>query len=185
MSARSFSQGQGQQYVPQSGQIIGILKEMLDTMEKDLADITATEEKAIKDYQALAAAKSKEIQANSEAIESKLEREGQVRLEIVAIKEDLDDTTKSLAEDKVFLADLEKSCATKEAEWQERSKTRTEELLALADTIKILNDDDALDLFKKTLPSPSLLQTLENTKEVKSQALKALRVSRAGKNGRG
>merc|ERR1719181_1561933 len=27
-----------------------------------------------------------------------------------------------------------------------------EELLALADTIKILNDDDALELFKKTLP---------------------------------
>ena len=31
-------------------------------------------------------------------------------------------------------------------------KTRTEELLALADTIKMLNDDDALELFKKILP---------------------------------
>ena len=34
-------------------------------------------------------------------------------------------------------------------------RVRAEELVALADTIKILNDDDALDLFKKTLPSAS------------------------------
>merc|ERR1719245_1620189 len=53
----------------------------------------------------------------------------------------------------MFLQGLEKSCKTKTAEWEERSKTRSEELVALADTIKILNDDDALELFKKTLPS--------------------------------
>jgi predicted nucleic acid-binding Zn-ribbon protein len=169
-----LSQGEEGGYVPQSGQIIGILKQMKDTIEKDLADITAAEEQAIKDYEALAAAKTKEIEALSEAIESKLERKGQVELQIVAVKEDLDDTTKTLAEDKAFLADLEKSCATKQAEWDERSKTRTEELLALADTIKILNDDDALELFKKTLPSASLLQTAVSSKEVRKQALQAL-----------
>merc|ERR1740138_1678689 len=131
-------------------------------MEADLAEITATENQAIKDFEGLAAAKTKEIAANSEAIEEKLAREGQVGEEIVMLKEDLDDTQKGLAEDKKFLADLDKSCATKEAEWEERSKIRTEELLALADTIKILNDDDALELFKKTLPSSasaSFLQT--------------------------
>jgi predicted metal-binding transcription factor (methanogenesis marker protein 9)/predicted nucleic acid-binding Zn-ribbon protein len=162
-------------YVPQSGQIIGILKQMKDTIEKDLADITAAEESAIKDYEELAAAKTKEIEANSAAIESKLERKGQVELEIVAVKEDLDDTQKSLAADTGFLADLEKSCSTKEAEWEVRSKTRTEELLALADTIKILNDDDALELFKKTLPTPALLQTAVSSKEVRKQALQALK----------
>merc|ERR1719191_2600824 len=40
------------------------------------------------------------------------------------------------------------------------------ELVAIQETIKILNDDDALDLFKKTLPSPSLVQKLKrNPKE--------------------
>jgi len=169
-----LSQGQSAGYVPQSGQIIGILKQMKDTIEADLKDITATEDKAIEDYEELAGAKTKEIEANSAAIEEKLEREGQVGLDIVALKEDLDDTKKALAADKTFLAELEKSCGTKEAEWAERSKTRTEELLALADTIKILNDDDALELFKKTLPSPALLQTLVSSKAVKSNALKAL-----------
>merc|ERR1719310_2771969 len=49
-----------------------------------------------------------------------------------------------------------------------------EELLALAETIKILNDDDALELFKKTLPTPSLLQLQVTQAEVRQRALAAL-----------
>merc|ERR1740121_410134 len=146
-----------QGYAPQSGEITGILKQMKDTMEKDLADITATENQAIKDYDALMAAKAKEIATNTQAIETKSERLGQVNVDIVNLKEELDDTAKALKADKKFLANLGKSCDTKKAEWEERSKTRAEELVALADTIKILNDDDALELFKKTLPSSSFL----------------------------
>merc|ERR1719281_479558 len=57
-------------------------------------------------------------------------------------------------------------------------KLRAEELLALADTIKILNDDDALELFKKTLPTPSLLQVATTSKAVKANAIIALQQSR-------
>merc|ERR1719224_313125 len=91
------------------------------------------------------------------------------------MKEDLDDTGKALIEDKKFLAELEKSCTTKQAEWDARCKIRTEELLALADTIKILNDDDALELFKKTLPGSSLLQIQVSSKQVRGMALSTLR----------
>jgi len=108
-----LSQGSG--YAPQSGQIVGILKQMKDTMEATLADITAAEAEAIKTFDALMAAKKKELETNTAAIESKLERVGQVGLDIVEMKEDLDDTAKALAEDKKFLAELEKGCATKES----------------------------------------------------------------------
>ena len=47
-------------------------------------------------------------------------------------------------------ADFEKNGATKEKERAEIGKLCSEELLALADAIKMLNDDDALELFKKT-----------------------------------
>merc|ERR1719298_312657 len=98
------------------------------------------------------------------------------------MKNDLTDTKKSLADDKKFLAELEKGCATKEAEWAERCKTRAEELLALADTIKILNDDDALELFKKTLPgSASLVQIQVTSKQVIDRAVASLRESRKHK----
>merc|ERR1740121_968286 len=171
-----LSQGEGEGYVPQSGQIIGILKQMLDTMDKNLAEVNAAEEEAIKAFKGLAAAKSKEIQANTDAIEAKTVRHGETGVAIVNQKEDLDDTKKALVADKKFLADLETDCKTKEAEWDERSATRAQELLALADTIKILNNDDALELFKKTLPAPSLMQTTASSKDLKRQALAALRV---------
>merc|ERR1719426_310256 len=96
------------------------------------------------------------------------------------MKEDVDDTTASFMEDQKFLADLDKNCAQKEKEWAERQKTRQEELLAIADTIKILNDDDALELFKKTLPSTSLLQLKNNAKTSKQRALVALQQANQG-----
>merc|ERR1719388_200037 len=143
-------------------------------MNKDLKDLIQQEETAKANYDALMKAKQKEVDAAIQAIESKIKRIGELGIEIVQLKEDLDDTSASFIEDKKFLADLEKNCGTKEKEWAERQKTRQEELLAIADTIKILNDDDALELFKKTAGA-SLLQVQNSNKQVLSQALKALR----------
>merc|ERR1712137_1072974 len=77
-----------------------------------------------------------------------------------------------------FLSELDGSCATKEKEWQVICKTRSEELLALADTIKILNDDDALELFKKTLPGrASFIQVQGSSASLRSRALATLQDS--------
>merc|ERR1719188_59650 len=135
-------------------------------MAANLAAATADEDAAIKAFDELMAAKTKEANALQAAIESKIKKIGDLGVAIVNMKNDLSETEAALLEDKKFLADLEKSCATKTAEWEERSKTRSEELLALADTIKILNDDDALELFKKTLPTPSLMQTAVSAKDM-------------------
>merc|ERR1719471_2080786 len=124
-------------------------------MAKGLAEAIATENAAIKAHEALMAAKTKEIAALSASVESKLKLIGDLGVGIAQMEEDLSDAEEALRDDKEFLANLKKSCASKTAEWEERSKTRSEELVALAETIKILNDDDALELFKKTLPSSS------------------------------
>merc|ERR1719412_1403865 len=158
----SFLSGkQGSGYVPQSGEITGILKQIGDEMAKSLAAATAAEEAAIKAFKDLTGAKAKEIDALTAAIESKTERVGELGLSIVQMKNDLSDTEASLLEDKKFLADLEKGCSTKTGEFEEAQKTRAEELVALAETIKILNDDDALELFKKTLPSAAASSFLQ------------------------
>jgi len=169
-----LTQGQSSGYAPASGQIVGILKQMTDTMEKDLADATAAEEAAIKDFKGLVAAKTKEINALTKEVETKTSQIGELGVQLVTQKEDLDDTSKSLVEDEQFLKDLETDCATKDEEWAARQKIRAEEVLAIADTIKILNDDDALELFKKTLPSPSLLQVTATGKALKARALQEL-----------
>eukprot|EP00811_Abedinium_folium_P033735 NODE_6677_length_1649_cov_5.860053.p1 GENE.NODE_6677_length_1649_cov_5.860053~~NODE_6677_length_1649_cov_5.860053.p1 ORF type:complete len:501 (-),score=193.51 NODE_6677_length_1649_cov_5.860053:146-1426(-) len=93
------------------------------------------------------------------------------------MQNDLEDTQEALAGDNKFLADLEKNCAAKAAEWDERKKLQAEELSALAQTIKILNDDDALELFKQRLPS-SKASFVQLTK-VGAVAAKAVSIIRA------
>jgi len=170
----AFLSGKGE-YAPQSGQIVGILKQMDDEMAKALEEAEAAEAEAIKAYEALMAAKQKEVETLNAQIETKLTRKGELGVELAGGLNEIEDTKVSVAEDEKFLAELETGCATKEAEWAEVCKTRQEELVALAETIKILNDDDALELFKKTLPSAaSFLQVTESAQSVRKQALLAI-----------
>merc|ERR1719262_820636 len=124
-----------------------------DEMDKDLADATSEESSAIASFDSLVASKKKEIEALTKAVESKTMRIGELGVKIAQMENDLEDTQEGLAEDQKFYADLEGNCAAKEAEWAAYKKVQAEEQVALADTIKVLNDDDALELFKKTLPS--------------------------------
>jgi len=162
-----------QEYAPQAGQITGILKQMHDEMSADVADATAAEEAAIKAYDGLMAAKKKEVAALTKMIEEKLERQAALKVSTAEMKNDLGDTAEAIEADKKFLANLEANCAAKKKEWAVRSATRAEELVALADTIKVLNDDDALELFKKTLPSASasFVQVAVTTNALKARAL--------------
>jgi len=172
-----LSGGQGGEYVPQSGEITGILKTMKDNMEKSLSEAEAAEAEAVKSFDALVAAKTKEVEANTKAIEVKTVRVGETAVEIVQMKNDLTDSQEALEEDKKFLADLDTNCAKQTKEMEANQKLRSQELVALADTIKVLNDDDALELFKKTLPgsSASLIQMSASKIASRKRAVRTLR----------
>merc|ERR1719230_1392514 len=144
-------------YVPQSGQIVGILKGMKDQMEADLKEAVADEEKGIAGFADLKASKNKEIEVATEAIETKTSRAGELAVSVVQTKDALEDTQVEVADTQKFIAQLESECATKEKEWAVRQKLRAEEISAISEAIGILNDDDALDVFKKAVPS-ALLQ---------------------------
>merc|ERR1719456_1269921 len=128
---------------------------MKSTMSKSLAEAEAQEADSVKTFDELMSAKTKEVNALTKSIETKTVRVGELAVEIVQMKQDLSDTQAALLEDQKFLADMDKNCATKTKEYEANMKLRGEEQVALADTIKVLNDDDALELFKKTLPSAS------------------------------
>merc|ERR1719326_226321 len=165
-------------YNPASGEIVGILKTMEDEMNKDLADATTAENAAIAAFDGLVTAKTKEINALTKAIESKTGRVGELGVKIAQMKNDLEDTKEDLGESQSFLADLDVNCENKKKEWAEYKKMQGQEMLALADTIKVLNDDDALELFKKTLPSAaSLLEVKVSSRTIRQQALRILRRS--------
>jgi hypothetical protein len=170
----SFLSGtQNQGYAPQSGEIVGILKTMDDEMTKGLNEATATETAAIQNYEELMSAKKKEFASLQAQIEKEMTRIGNLGVSIAGMSNDKEDTEEALKSDQGYLAELGSSCASKAKEWEEIKKTRQEELVALAETIKVLNDDDALELFKKTLPSASmsLVQTQESLSAIQSHAL--------------
>merc|ERR550532_2226091 len=94
------------EYAPASGEIVGILKTMGDEMSADIAASKKTEADAVTAYDALMAAKKKEVEALTKEIEAKLKRVGELGVEIVQMKNDLGDTGEALLEDKKFLQDL-------------------------------------------------------------------------------
>jgi len=175
-----FFQGtQGAEYAPSSGQITGILKQLGDMMSANLADATASENESIKTFDGLMSAKAKEVEANTQAVETKTIRNGELSVSIVNAKNDLSETQATLVADKKFLANLDKNCAARAAQWDVIVKTRNEELLALSETISLLTDDDSLELFKKVLPgaAASLVQVTVSDTSARAKALAIIRSS--------
>jgi len=140
-------------YAPQSGQIVGILKAMEDDMKKSLEEAVADEEKSVAGYGELKASKEKEVELASEAIEAKTARVGELAVSIAETADALEDATKEKESTEKFVATLKAQCGSKEEEWAAQCKVRAEEIAAISDAIGILNDDDALDVFKKAIPS--------------------------------
>merc|ERR1719359_1793627 len=164
-------------YAPASAEIVGILKQLGDEMEKDIAEEDAAEASALQTFEELMAAKKKEVETLSASIETALGRIGELGISIATMKNDLEDTKEGLAEDSVYLGDLKKTCSTKTKEWEARCEEVSQEKLALTETIKILNDDDALELFKKTLPSASFLQMQVTNDGLRKEALSLLQTA--------
>jgi chromosome segregation ATPase len=119
-------------------------------MSGDLKTTNSDEATAAQGFADLKAAKTSEVNAATSAIEQKTRRSGELAVEIAQTEDDLEDTQAEVAETEKFLGDLGAQCAAKKAEWSERQTMRAEEVSAISEAIGILNDDDSLDLFKKT-----------------------------------
>jgi hypothetical protein len=160
-----------------SDQIIGIVSQMKETMEGDLKESTTNEESAKASFTSLMTSKEEEIVAAGKAVEEKTVRVGDLAVSVATAKADLEDTQDAQAEDEKLKANLATSCATKSKEWDERSSLRSQEVQAISETIEMLNGDDALELFKKTLPSAaaSFLQLATTARSQQRRATTILR----------
>merc|ERR1719271_1398459 len=147
-----------QAYAPQSGQIFGILKQMKETFETNLADAQKEEQAAQKAYEELKAAKEAEIGAAKESIAKKTAELADTDEKLAAAKEDLEDTKASMSADMKYLEMLKEKCSMTDKEWEERQKTRQLEIQAVSKAIAILSADDAHDTYTRTF-NTALVQT--------------------------
>merc|ERR1719160_1816669 len=119
-------------YAPASGEILGILKQMKETFEQNLAQTQKDEVNGQADYENLKATKENEVGAGISQIDTKTQELATTDEKNSASKQELEDTRASLAADEEFLANLKAQCAAMDAEFEARSKTRAEELEAVS-----------------------------------------------------
>merc|ERR1712190_508706 len=146
-----------QSYAPQSGEIFGILTQMLETFEANLSQSQKEEMENQKAYEDLKAAKEAEIAAGQAQIDTKTQELADTDEKLAQAKEDIEDTRNSLAADEKFLMMLKEKCQMTDKEWEERQKTRQLEMEAVSKALAILSGDDAHDLFTRTF-NPSLVR---------------------------
>merc|ERR1719160_2252258 len=174
--ATSFLQTGAKQ--PQSGAIFGILKQMKESFEDNLATAKKDEATAVSDYEALKSTKNEEIAAAQDKVTTKSSEQADAEEISANSKTDLAETQETLAADSEFLANLREMCSNLDKEFAERSKTRNMEIAAVSEAIGILTDDEAHDLFGKSL---GFIQLSLRTRRVSGKELAARKIMAAGK----
>eukprot|EP00746_Dinoflagellata_sp_MGD_P160568 gnl/MRDRNA2_/MRDRNA2_87397_c0_seq1.p1 gnl/MRDRNA2_/MRDRNA2_87397_c0~~gnl/MRDRNA2_/MRDRNA2_87397_c0_seq1.p1 ORF type:complete len:772 (-),score=275.30 gnl/MRDRNA2_/MRDRNA2_87397_c0_seq1:227-2425(-) len=138
-------------YSPQSATVQGILKDMYDSFSADLESQTESESKANREFEALIAEKTEQVNHKNEEIMKREETKAATEAELADAVKALDDLTKTYEADKKLFDEMEAMCRAKHEEWEIRSAQRKEELEGIKEALKILTSDEARALFAKAI----------------------------------
>jgi len=141
-----------------AGEILGIMKNMKDEMEKDLKEMQEQEKSDLEAFNEMKASKEEEIGINEKAVVEKEKRIGAIALELSEGKHALEDAEEELANAEKFQKTMKEQCAGMEKQKAMREKARADEIKAISEAIDILNDDDALETFSKAKGGAALVQ---------------------------
>eukprot|EP00746_Dinoflagellata_sp_MGD_P161092 gnl/MRDRNA2_/MRDRNA2_88127_c0_seq1.p1 gnl/MRDRNA2_/MRDRNA2_88127_c0~~gnl/MRDRNA2_/MRDRNA2_88127_c0_seq1.p1 ORF type:complete len:635 (-),score=218.01 gnl/MRDRNA2_/MRDRNA2_88127_c0_seq1:60-1871(-) len=136
-------------YTSQSGEIVGILKNMRDTFKENLASIRAAEKAAAEAHEKFMKIKTEEHATMTALYEEKQAKLGDNDSELAEQRENLEFAQDSLASDEEFLAKLIPMCEKKAKEFEKRNMLRANEQAAISKAIAILNSDAAFEAFGK------------------------------------
>merc|ERR1719331_322417 len=103
-------------YNAQSGEIVGVLKSMLDTFKANLDSARIAEEKKQKEYDDMMEVKTAEYEEMSELFDAKKKEIGDNAAQISTISSEVDTMESELAADQEFLATLTDRCSAKAKE---------------------------------------------------------------------
>merc|ERR1719440_916240 len=113
------------EYSAQSGEIVGILKNMRDTFKADLATARGAEAKSLRAHEAYTATMEAEHSTMSDAHASKQDQLGSNDADLGSAKDSLAGAEETKADDEQFLATLTKQCADKTAQYEDLETAET------------------------------------------------------------
>jgi hypothetical protein len=138
-------------YNSRSGEIFGILSQMKETFEDNLSTEMKEETRSQEMFEELVEEKKKGIEVARERKNTKVMELSEAEVALVNAKHTLKDARETLSADQKFLVDMKKKCSESEEEYNERNKSRQEEIAAVGDALNILTGDQARDLFTSSL----------------------------------
>jgi len=159
-------------YESKSGEIVGVVKQMLETMENELKEEQEKETKAAAAFDEMRTAKTASIEAAEKMEEEKEAEKAETDNLIAEAKEDLGATEAQLVEDKTYLKNLNKMCAEGDSAFEKRKAARLEEIKAVTETIEILTADEARDAMSGTY---NFLQVTSHQNSRRARAAALLR----------
>merc|ERR1719446_1040981 len=142
--------GAGESRASASSAIFGILEQLSEQMDKMLSKCQKDELKAQADYEALSAAKTEAITVGKEKLDAMQAEDAGNAKALSDAKEDLELTRKTRTADVKFLRNLRVTCQNLDKEWELRSKTRSEEILAVSEALAIITEDDNREMLYKS-----------------------------------
>jgi hypothetical protein len=138
-------------YTPQSNVIFGILTQMKEEFEANLAEEQKNEQKAAADFKKMSAAKAEQIEVGKEKLDSIEEANADNLKALSDAKENLELCRDQRSKDVEFLQNLKVTCLDLDNQWEIRSKTRAEETKAVSEALAIITEDDNRDLLHQTV----------------------------------
>lgn len=159
-----------------SGQVLGMLKQMKEDMGSDLKDMQTAEKKRLAEHLSLMEAKQKQQEVAMKAMEEKMLRLGELKVEMQVMKDDMKDQTEAQKENLEFATALNKT-EEKQQAWNEYQAAQAEELQALTETVQFLSQDQVSDTLKAVSTSALVDTGVARTRRAEALSLSFLQTS--------
>jgi hypothetical protein len=130
-------------YKTQSDAVLGMIKDMHDSFQRDLEDLLAEEKKAISQFKNLMITKAKDQKMLQASLSKLTSQTASDDADLAADTKERKDTQDQLKEDRAFLDTTKTTCKTRAAEWSDRSRLRTEELTGMQEALTILSEGES------------------------------------------
>lgn len=167
---RSASGGAG------SGEILGILEQMRDTMKSNLLESTKTEDTALATFKQLLESKQSEISAAESDLVEHRARMSTQEGELAQFNEDLIDNKTVLEAATKQLADKTAECKDGDETYAQGNQDRQDEQSGINAAVKILASDDADDVLHSTV------QPIQDKEEFTGESFLQVRMTAKSNN---
>merc|ERR1719183_1742609 len=172
-------------YQSQSGEIVGILKNMRDTFKSNLASARAAESAAAESHSKFPTVRATMLPKKDKMYNDKEKVLGENDDTLSSKLTSKTEAETSKADDEDFLAKLQKMCAEKTKAFEDRKMVRANEEAAVAEAVSILNSDEAFETMgavkATTEGATSLLQVGRSQERLSTRQLVQKELERAAK----